>query len=138
MWKILYIGVSAGVLGGIIIFLLSYRRGKRKVAPLSWKREGVIDIYLHCDKCGTMVHPSNNAYMFLAILEERNTNNVRLGRHLLPVPGCEGSPSSAQYLPGQPQDMRGVKKGAVRPYNFARENKYRQAHERLLQKFPPA
>ncbi|MDO8435635.1 MAG: hypothetical protein Q7S89_03090 [bacterium] len=35
---------------------------------------------------------------------------ARVDRHLLPVAGeipCAGSPSRAQYLPGQPRDTRG-------------------------------
>lgn len=59
----------------------------------------------YCDKCGEYVPTSNNAAMldvllgdFVAILAQR--------RHFLPTENCEGSPSRAQYIEGQPKDSR--------------------------------
>ena len=73
-----------------------------------------------CDKCGGAVAPTDDAVLLDAICQGKDLDdpwivNLRLnysGRHLLPhiVNGemcCVGSPSRAQYLPGQPRDTRG-------------------------------
>ena len=66
-----------------------------------------------CNKCGTPVPPSDD----VTILDAALTGNplialFAISRHILPVviDGtliCEGSPSRAQYLEGQPRDTRG-------------------------------
>ena len=63
-----------------------------------------------CDKCHQVVPPENDA----TIIESVAYNNTVLSffvstRHFLPVEGCEGSPSRAQYIQGQPRDSRGYK-----------------------------
>lgn len=68
-----------------------------------------------CDKCGGLVDEKNDAYELLANLDPASSA-LRLYapkfRHILPVRDddgnivCEGSPSTAQYLPGQPKDLR--------------------------------
>ncbi len=66
-----------------------------------------------CDKCGRHVPPENNAVEFELILDQGRTTYLAVAdsRHLLPVVEggkvvCEGSPSRAQYLHGQPPDTR--------------------------------
>lgn len=67
-----------------------------------------------CDKCGRPVDPTNNAVNIdvgILALNNRQQDAFFLGitalpRHLLPVDGCPGSPSRAQYLEGQPRDPR--------------------------------
>jgi hypothetical protein len=60
-----------------------------------------------CDKCGLPVAPEDDAVAL----------DIELGiggwwligchpRHLFPNDHCPGSPSRAQYLPGQPRDAR--------------------------------
>lgn len=65
-----------------------------------------------CDKCGTEVPENNDAVVFEAIRTDNPLFCLALSRHLLPVIEdgtvvCEGSPSRAQYLEGQPRDTRG-------------------------------
>ncbi len=77
-----------------------------------------------CDKCKRDVPQSNDATELEAIM----TSNplVILGhkpRHLLPVfegdqMVCNGSPSRAQYLEGQPRDTRGYKYDAKLEFEF--------------------
>jgi len=78
-----------------------------------------------CDKCGEFVPNSNNATLldvflgdWFAILSYR--------RHLLPTENCEGSPSRAQYIKGQPKDTRGIY-----GYNSYQEQITRAAYEEL-------
>lgn len=71
-----------------------------------------------CDKCGTEVDSQNDVLQMEFILntDEFGRCNPMLAlygshRHLIPVSDengivCEGSPSRAQYLPGQPLDPR--------------------------------
>lgn len=66
-----------------------------------------------CDKCGRNV-PRNNDASVLASIVSGNPAMLLFAhaRHLLPVHEdgeevCEGSPSRAQYLEGQPRDTRG-------------------------------
>lgn len=64
-----------------------------------------------CDKCQRSVHPGND----VIVLEFVRTGNPMFlfatSRHLLPEKDgdtivCQGSPSRAQYLEGQPRDSR--------------------------------
>lgn len=90
-----------------------------------------------CDKCGKPVQPSNDAVLLDAIgqginLEDSWAMTLRLNygaRHLLPVVEegqvvCVGSPSRAQYLPGQPRDPRNA-------YNDDIEAPIREAYATL-------
>jgi hypothetical protein len=65
-----------------------------------------------CDKCGKEVKKGNDAKLINVLV---NIEEVGMGetlvsslpsRHLLSVEGCEGTPSRAQYLKGQPRDTR--------------------------------
>ena len=81
-----------------------------------------------CDKCGRPVPHGNNAAV-LDYLVGNFTALSSLPRHLLPVIEngkviCEGNPSRAQYLPGQPRDKR-------YPYNPKREVAYREAYTEI-------
>jgi hypothetical protein len=49
-------------------------------------------------------------------------------RHLLPTRYCEGSPSRAQYLEGQPRDPR-----PEYAYNADHEAAISEAHERMIE-----
>lgn len=66
-----------------------------------------------CDKCCRPVPLSNNAAALAFYLGQIGPIEMMFAtpRHLLPVVEngnvvCEGSPSRAQYLPGQPRDKR--------------------------------
>lgn len=69
-----------------------------------------------CDKCSLPVEPENDATLLEAIRyksEKRPSFLLSVSsRHLFPVYDgekqrvCEGSPSRAQYLEGQPRDKR--------------------------------
>ncbi len=83
------------------------------------------DIMATCDKCGKPVPQNNDASFIEAIL--RNQPFFILfanGRHFLPTEDCEGSPSRAQYIEGQPRDTRGYE------YDPAMEQKWRDAYAR--------
>jgi hypothetical protein len=62
-----------------------------------------------CDKCGKPVRPHNNIYFVGVASGEIQGCGILLcrNRHFLPEEGCEGSPSRAQYIEGQPRDARG-------------------------------
>lgn len=81
----------------------------------------------NCDLCGQPVEDCNDSTRFTVILEmvriygdsyqleheqaHRDDDWMivlrrKSPRHLLPVDGCKGSPSRAQYLPCQPKDTR--------------------------------
>jgi len=83
-----------------------------------------------CDKCGRPVGPRNDA-VNLDFVSQHGTlaspvEHFAYGaRHLLPIGGCEGSPSRAQYLPGWPRDTRGY------PYTRGNEHTIRWAYIRL-------
>ena len=85
---------------------------------------------MYCDKCGKKVDIKNSAKFFQHIVDygripDFNEGTFLMGpkdRHLLSVPGCEGSPSRAQYLEGQPRDGR-------TKYDKSLEAKYRHAYE---------
>lgn len=59
-----------------------------------------------CDKCGKEVPENNDATIFWSFVLRDPTLCLNLPRHLLPTEHCEGSPSRAQYLEGQPRDTR--------------------------------
>lgn len=81
----------------------------------------------NCDKCGKPVPVNNSAAQLDALMGAPNAIVVAIGfdRHLVPVDGCEGSPSRAQYLRDQPRDTRGY------PYHPGLEAPIREAFERL-------
>lgn len=64
-----------------------------------------------CDKCGLDVPLDNDASIFGTYTGELDPVVLLTisSRHLLPTKNCEGSPSRAQYLPGQKKDSRGYK-----------------------------
>lgn len=65
-----------------------------------------------CDKCGRAVPENNDVRYFDHHLDQASMSILfGIPRHLLPlvedgVVVCEGSPSRAQYLEGQPRDPR--------------------------------
>jgi len=77
---------------------------------------------MNCDKCSKRVAPQNDATRLEAI---RTGNGLYMllysPRHLLPVEGCEGSPSRAQYLGGPPDTRQGheLDPGLVPAYRAA-------------------
>lgn len=90
-----------------------------------------------CDKCGQEVEPKNDALYLDAQREDISMVGALLAainpsaRHLLPVFNeagekiCEGSPSRAQYLEGQPRDGRfGI-------YEAEAEEQYRKIFARM-------
>ena len=83
---------------------------------------------MKCDKCGCEVHPENDATILEAIISGNIAGMLFYGaRHLLPEGSCLGSPSRAQYLPGQPRDTR-----EDYPYNPEYEKIYREAYQKLV------
>jgi hypothetical protein len=90
----------------------------------------------HCDKCGRLVPPHNNAVNFEQILAGSGDTLIADSRHLLPVTEngkvvCEGSPSRAQYFPGQPRDPRPGHK-----YNPTRARNVIWAIKEFKEKYP--
>jgi hypothetical protein len=84
-----------------------------------------------CDKCGEAVPDNNNASV-LEIYLGNFSAILAWPRHLLPTENCEGSPSRAQYLEGQPKDPRS-KYG----YHNFHEQQVRAAYETMqLQEQP--
>ena len=79
---------------------------------------------LVCDKCGEPVPHANDAVALDIFLGAGPGLITAQPRHLLPTDKCPGSPSRAQYLPGQPKDVR-------YPYDDAAEPLVRAAYERL-------
>lgn len=81
---------------------------------------------LGCDKCGEAV-PANNDATLLGAYISGNAGTVLFcaPRHLLPTDNCEGSPSRAQYLEGQPRDTRGY------PYHAENEQVWRDGYALL-------
>ncbi len=82
-----------------------------------------------CDKCGRLVPSANDMTRVIAATGVPGSEWVPTlwySRHFLPVVEdgvtvCDGSPSRAQYLPGQPRDSRGY------PYIEELEPIYRAA-----------
>lgn len=80
-----------------------------------------------CDKCGKPVPRSNDATWVESLALGDSLVVYESGqRHFLPTPDCEGSPSRAQYLEGQPRDPR---PGAE--YDPSLERLFRGAYDRL-------
>ena len=83
-------------------------------------------IYNHCDKCGELVDPRNDTTVLLAFLLKDWTLIFAEPRHLIATDFCEGSPSRAQYIQGQPLDPR-----PEYPYDSRLENPIRQAYAQI-------
>jgi hypothetical protein len=109
---------------------------------LKWRESGAVPRTLpkrkyancYCDKCGRPVPASNDAVLLQVLLSKDPDAALWMlftqPRHLLPVVEngvtvCEGSPSRAQYLPGQPRDKRGYR------YIPEGEAKYRSAFRKM-------
>lgn len=85
-----------------------------------------------CDKCQTAVPTDNDATRLASLLYNDISYAFAIPRHLLPVVVdgnviCEGSPSRAQYLPGQARDTRG--------YDYREQNEQivRDAYARMME-----
>ena len=91
---------------------------------------------LCCDKCGRPVHPSNSAILVDRVFHGLAMTEVySYSRHFLPVYDgkemvCEGSPSRAQYIEGQPADTRGYR------YIEDYEPRFRAAYAAVLVEHP--
>lgn len=87
---------------------------------------------MDCDKCGGDVPLGNDATALEVLIVYPNSpmNALVLSmahpRHLLPVPGCPGTPSRAQYFEGFPHD-------ADQEYQMYFEHQVRDAYIRLQQ-----
>ena len=80
-----------------------------------------------CNKCGKEVPPENDAAMVEAYMAgNKAIILLSVHRHFLPTADCEGSPSRAQYIEGQPMDSRGY------PYVAEWEPRFRKAYADLL------
>ncbi|MGW8177949.1 MAG: hypothetical protein ACWGQW_04030 [bacterium] len=80
-----------------------------------------------CDKCGKEVPWENDATIVESYYHgEPSFIMFHHSRHFLPTEDCEGSPSRAQYIEGQPRDTRGY------PYDESREWKWRDAYAQAL------
>jgi hypothetical protein len=84
-----------------------------------------------CDKCGQPVPAKNDARRLELEVGASPFVLISAPRHLLPVVEggrriCEGSPSRAQYLPGQPRDPRPQYR-----YDPSLETKIRAAYARM-------
>jgi len=75
-----------------------------------------------CDKCNQPVDPANDAVRLDAAFFGHPLVSMSVSRHLLRTKGCEGSPSRAQYLEGQPRDTRDY------PYIEENEVRWRAAY----------
>ena len=87
-----------------------------------------------CDKCNRPVSADNDAVNFDIELGFAHAIFAASPRHLLPVVEngvvvCAGSPSRAQYLPGQQRDKR-----LSYAYQPDRETSYREAYDRMLRR----
>jgi len=82
---------------------------------------------MNCDKCGKPVPRENDATQVYAVAFDRPMALIFYKpRHFMPTADCEGSPSRAQYIEGQPRDERGYE------YDPALEGPYRAAYLSLL------
>ena len=76
-----------------------------------------------CDKCGGVVPFENDATVVASYFHgEPICVLLYHGRHFLPTDDCEGSPSRAQYIEGQPRDTREY------PYQPEHEQAWRNAY----------
>lgn len=81
-----------------------------------------------CDKCHMDVPFDNDATFIESIVTGQPfTILANKARHFLPTENCEGSPSRAQYIEGQPRDKRGY------PYNPEMEQVWRDAYAKNLE-----
>ena len=76
-----------------------------------------------CDKCFQPVVPENDATLVASIATGNPYLVLARPRHFLPTENCQGSPSRAQYIEGQPKDQRGYL------YDKKLESSYRAAYE---------
>lgn len=84
----------------------------------------------NCDKCNQPVEPINDATLLETIVEgQPGIIFSSRARHLLPTGICQGSPSRAQYLEGQPRDRRGYE------YSEKYEPLYRAAYALMRAKY---
>ena len=89
-----------------------------------------------CDKCSGEVLPHQDARHLEAVASGKGMIVLMTrARHLFPVTKgnkviCEGSPSRAQYLPGQARDMRGVY-----AFNPKRQAYWRRAYKKLQKQY---
>ena len=91
-----------------------------------------------CYKCHTPVPQHNDATLFdCELTDEPSIALISISCHLLPVIGdggevvCEGSPSRAQYLEGQPRDTR-----PGYPFRPERVGEMRAAFVRFRERYP--
>ena len=78
---------------------------------------------MNCDKCGEDVPLANDATYIQAIKIKNAASVLFCGaRHFMPTETCEGSPSRAQYIKGQPRDTR-------YPYHYEDEAAWRAAYD---------
>jgi hypothetical protein len=115
----------------ILVAVAQIARADAELARLQQVADDIRSAHV-CYKCAQPVAPTNDA-RFLRYLAFEDTEVLdAVPLHLLPlvVDGkvvCEGSPSRAQYLEGQPKDTRGY------PYLPERQAPYRAAYQKLLQ-----
>jgi len=84
-----------------------------------------------CDKCGQVVLRENSMMLLQKLRGKIRVAGYNHDRHLLPVKEqvpCEGSPSRAQYIEGQPRDPRGI-------YGYfpAMEKSVREAYAKMME-----
>ncbi len=82
-----------------------------------------------CDRCGQPVQPNNDAWLLYELMGYTRNQMVfdeGESRHILPEGECIGSPSTAQYIEGQPRDTRGIC-----TYRPEMETEVRLAYEKL-------
>lgn len=75
----------------------------------------------NCDKCNQPVRPEDDTALIGAVAF--NDSILSRSRHFLSTEICQGSPSRAQYIDGQPRDKRGY------PYDERYEPLVRAAYE---------
>lgn len=76
-----------------------------------------------CDKCGKEVPMENDATFIQSLFVGAPAAILFWqARHFLPTADCEGSPSRAQYIEGQPRDPRGYE------YEPGKEQRWRTAY----------
>lgn len=82
-----------------------------------------------CDKCGKPVPKWNDAVLIDAEVTGKSWVGIVDPRHFLPTEDCDGSPSRAQYIEGQPRDTRGY------TYEPEMEARWRRAHAAVLRRY---
>jgi hypothetical protein len=82
-----------------------------------------------CDKCRLPVAEDNDAVQIALLCgADPMLKLTAQPRHFLPIEGCNGSPSRAQYIDGQPRDTRGY------PYVLDFEPIIRAAYDTLQER----